>query len=915
METLFDTFRALFSTAVFLTLIFGAGSFLWQFLKPKTSLGHWHTFVLVIALGMTSLAFFGWLLGMLGIYTRVITIILCTGCFVFLIYKHSLSFINLFKHYDAFGFKAISKILLNNWPDFILVLIFLPALLNGLLSPFLAGDAIYSFNTWAQHWAIRSNMSDYYFALYGQFMSILASWLYKIMGSAASALPNEQYLLHGFYVAMALLGFITFRRLVLLIEKGHYYSIAWFITALILLSQYDIHESILSGTAETFIIFFIPLLTFELIACFQARAATTADLLRFAIILAGFVFIKPSIVPLAAMFGLFRIGCILRPFSMANLARTLKAGCILFGIVAILAGPFYTQQKSWWGKASMSFVTNHSFYPGYVPELKEISSKANNGYKSVSGARTDIGVFLYRATEVFLPAKYRNKPANSCLYMFRLPGALVIIIALFGLTQLWVIPFFIIFIIQGYLWWIYAAYGYYDLIPALMVFGGVLGSGFISIIKLSWWKLRSVLFRYCINAMLIGIILFFASLIILPWTKEFIFIAKNRGIFLAQDYYQRLSAYFPNDAEAVKEALTLHKNELEPWKWKKLVVAAELPIKCFLPNSVALEHVQNLNIQKLSYLAPNGIVYEKFHNKYLNAEYTIIRHNIFPCSFQAGGTWIRPADRYFYPIDITNNIPVINYTELLANADKLIIKIYEDTRDDSNKYPSNIDVIFNSHIISDSTWESFVNIPANQLPRLFSEDALPHEFAFTRSSYGSSVYGGMNMLVLEGLPQSMGKWITRSEKQKGPTPAYFRKHVKLNKTRLGTIQISAADKYELFINGKLIGSGNNWVHLDKYNYSFNDGDVIVAKVYNTENSEILFIDIAWQNEMQNELKYQGTESFAKTNVYYFERGLSPSEINQAKLTGILYIPDLTNVLCKGRTLLYYPVKANNNTEH
>src|SRR5262249_8153654 len=60
-------------------------------------------------------------------------------------------------------------------------------------------------------------------------------------------------------------------------------------------------------------------------------------------------------------------------------------------------------------------------------------------------------------------------------------------------------------------------------------------------------------------------------------------------------------------------------------------------------------------------------------------------------------------------------------------------------------------------------------------------------------------------------------WSPAYEKELAPEgTCYFRKTFNLGPPEHGTIQISCDDNYELFVNGRHVGSGQNWKQLDAY---------------------------------------------------------------------------------------------------
>ncbi len=81
-------------------------------------------------------------------------------------------------------------------------------------------------------------------------------------------------------------------------------------------------------------------------------------------------------------------------------------------------------------------------------------------------------------------------------------------------------------------------------------------------------------------------------------------------------------------------------------------------------------------------------------------------------------------------------------------------------------------------------------------------------------------------------------WSPAYEKELAPSgDCYFRKAFTLGTPEHGEIQISADDRYELYVNGRLVGSGQNWKVLDVYDitkYLVSGTNVVAVKATNTE---------------------------------------------------------------------------------
>jgi len=81
-------------------------------------------------------------------------------------------------------------------------------------------------------------------------------------------------------------------------------------------------------------------------------------------------------------------------------------------------------------------------------------------------------------------------------------------------------------------------------------------------------------------------------------------------------------------------------------------------------------------------------------------------------------------------------------------------------------------------------------------------------------------------------------WSADHEKEKVPQGAcYFRRSFELSAVKSGTIAIAADDRYELFVNGRRIGSGGSWATFDSHDIAHHlvrGTNVIAVKVNNTE---------------------------------------------------------------------------------
>lgn len=81
-------------------------------------------------------------------------------------------------------------------------------------------------------------------------------------------------------------------------------------------------------------------------------------------------------------------------------------------------------------------------------------------------------------------------------------------------------------------------------------------------------------------------------------------------------------------------------------------------------------------------------------------------------------------------------------------------------------------------------------------------------------------------------------WSPAFELERAPEgDCYFRKSFQLANPEAGEIQITADDKYELFVNGRRVGDGTNWKKLDVYDisdYLTNGPNVVAVRAVNAE---------------------------------------------------------------------------------
>lgn len=84
------------------------------------------------------------------------------------------------------------------------------------------------------------------------------------------------------------------------------------------------------------------------------------------------------------------------------------------------------------------------------------------------------------------------------------------------------------------------------------------------------------------------------------------------------------------------------------------------------------------------------------------------------------------------------------------------------------------------------------------------------------------------------------QWIWSREQAEGQIPAgtcYFRKRISMAKIERASIEITADNRYELYVNGRLVGKGGEWQQLDSYDvlrYMVSGQNVIAVRVDNVQ---------------------------------------------------------------------------------
>lgn len=122
-------------------------------------------------------------------------------------------------------------------------------------------------------------------------------------------------------------------------------------------------------------------------------------------------------------------------------------------------------------------------------------------------------------------------------------------------------------------------------------------------------------------------------------------------------------------------------------------------------------------------------------------------------------------------------------------------------------------------------------------------------------------------------------WSPAYEKEAAPVgECYFRKTFALATPEHGEIQIAADDGYQLYVNGRLVGSGQHWKALDVYDitkYLVSGMNVVAVKAENTEEgSAAVVARVAVQDQGSTHVSHATDESW-KTALKEFPQWNKP----------------------------------------
>ncbi len=104
----------------------------------------------------------------------------------------------------------------------------------------------------------------------------------------------------------------------------------------------------------------------------------------------------------------------------------------------------------------------------------------------------------------------------------------------------------------------------------------------------------------------------------------------------------------------------------------------------------------------------------------------------------------------------------------------------------------------------------------------------------------AALAGGLTFLVCQAATAKEAQWIWSPAYEKELAPAgtcYFRKTFNLAAAEHGTVQIGCDDSYDLYVNGRHVGAGQNWKVLDVYDitkYLVPGLNTVAVKAVNSE---------------------------------------------------------------------------------
>ena len=848
--------NALFSWIVFGALVYGIGSLIVYATggdEPSKRGAAYHVLLRVL-LGMTVLAVVGWWLGILGIATVITDAILLLAAITGIATEVRHRGRGLREVFTPGRTGSLVQGVIRSAPiEVALVIAFSGPLIAAGLSPFVDGDAIYSWNTWAQHWSVRAYMGDYIFAYYGQLVPIVSAYLYRIRGTGLDALPDEQFVLHGAHAVLALLTLLAMVGLVRSIVPGRRGYVVGGLCAFLLYAQPDLHTSSTSGRVEGTLAAFVVLLLFETIELARSPMPSLGAWTRYGLLLGGLAFTKATgmewsvALPVALAVHAFapRLFRLVRPVIAARVALR---GCVVaLAIAAAIVVPFYTQQGGLWGVIGFTNPLNQSPNPAVLAGLESVSLNDNASDMRAHGITSTRVYAVVRFAELYTPLEQRAKPIPNELgpralrlaeYALPFVALILALIALFDGTGLVLaIPLALATLI----WWRTFSYGDYNLAAEMPVASLVVGLGLLRVTESTRVRhlfrsgrqssrsaaaTRNARFFSSAAPLLVAAIIVATGVGSFRQVSE---VVDNHGYFWRLSNQERVASFFPNVAPGVDLARQVESAQLEPSNWRKFLIAAPNPWVKFVPNAF---HIQ--------WLTAAGSFYPELIQRAAEGEFTILSEGHRPGSILVDGIWIQPARRLFTPVAVAPRelgdgvaVPV----GPLARGSQMLLAIDVDTcaTDLESELAS-----LGGPVVTNGSWIYTV------APR--SDWDLPG--AATTSGWkpvriiGS--YGDPPRTRVQGMPdETSANWIwgdAADASHKTPDSFYFRYVVRGVTRQPYRIAVSGDDGYELFVNGQLVGSGASWTVATPVVRELADGDVLAIRAWDEAGVGAVLVD-------------------------------------------------------------------------
>jgi hypothetical protein len=325
------------------------------------------------------------------------------------------------------------------------------------------------------------------------------------------------------------------------------------------------------------------------------------------------------------------------------------------------------------------------------------------------------------------------------------------------------------------------------------------------------------------------------------------------------------------------------------WYGKDLVVVNREILQYAIPNAIRPRTV-NLSSRLVHSYSP---YYPSIPMRADLGELTIINVEPFFGSVAVKNeVWFRPAYKFYKNLSLSDGAKIFFSTDL-ENAKEINLMVESNFRDELNFEG----LAPNSTVLSDETW---------LVTSIFHEGWNKQSPINKDYWYGSVIKGTYGSIFMKFpiLPVTYAKWIGRNQQLKDSKDIYYRKEVSLKNSIKGDLIISGINRYELFINGVLIGRGEHWNVPGKYTVTLNDGDVIGVH---------LSVNDALNDALLLDFQGQGISQWTKSpiitgyrgNKIYLKLKLSEQEFIKVKSTRQIELNELKKYQINNRKFYYY----------